>query len=90
MQSTTLTVAQRYADAVAAKDFATVAGLFADDIVWHQPGSHRLAGTHRGAVGVRARCSAASRHRQSASRGVRFDDDRGAGEESGAHRPRDR
>ena len=52
MQSTTLTVAQHYADAVAAKDFAIVAGMLADDIVWHQPGSHRLAGTHRGAVEV--------------------------------------
>jgi ketosteroid isomerase-like protein len=49
---TTLAVARRYADAVSAKDFATVAGLFADDIVWHQPGSHRFAGTHRGGAAV--------------------------------------
>lgn len=46
---TTLTVAQRYADALAAKDFAAVAAIFADDIVWHQPGSHRFSGTHQGA-----------------------------------------
>lgn len=48
----TLTVANRYAEAVSAKDFASVAGMFADDIVWHQPGTHRLAGTHRGAAAV--------------------------------------
>ncbi|WP_327587150.1 nuclear transport factor 2 family protein [Nonomuraea sp. NBC_00507] len=44
----TLTVARQYADAMAAKDFAAVAGLFADDIVWHQPGNHRFSGTYRG------------------------------------------
>jgi uncharacterized protein len=50
--TSTLTVAQRYTDAVSAKDFATVAGMFADDIAWHQPGSHRLAGTFRGRAAV--------------------------------------
>jgi ketosteroid isomerase-like protein len=50
--TTTLTVAQWYADAVSAKDFARVAGMFADDIVWHQPGTHRLAGTYRGGAAV--------------------------------------
>jgi ketosteroid isomerase-like protein len=50
--TTTLDVANRYAAAVSAKDFATVASMFADDIVWHQPGAHRLAGTHRGAAAV--------------------------------------
>ncbi|MGI5292074.1 nuclear transport factor 2 family protein [Nonomuraea polychroma] len=44
----TLTVARRYTEAMAAKDFAAVANLFADDIVWHQPGNHRFAGTYRG------------------------------------------
>lgn len=46
--SGTLAVARRYADAMAAKDFATIGSLFADDIVWHQPGSHRFSGTYRG------------------------------------------
>lgn len=46
--TTTLAVARRYADAMAAKDFVTVVSLFADDIVWHQPGDHRLSGTYRG------------------------------------------
>ena len=48
----TLTVARKYVDAVSAKDFATVAGLLADDIVWHQPGANRLSGTHRGRAAV--------------------------------------
>ncbi|GGW97018.1 nuclear transport factor 2 family protein [Streptomyces lomondensis] len=50
--TTTYAVARRYADAVSAKDFAAVASMFADDIVWHQPGAHRLAGTYRGAAAV--------------------------------------
>ncbi len=47
-----LDVAIRYFDALSAKDFATVASMFADDIVWHQPGSNRFSGTHRGAAAV--------------------------------------
>ena len=46
------TTARTYADALTAKDFATVAGLFADDVVWHQPGAHRFAGTYRGQAEV--------------------------------------
>lgn len=45
-------VVRRYFDALAAKDFATVASMFADDIVWHQPGSNRFSGTHRGGADV--------------------------------------
>jgi ketosteroid isomerase-like protein len=52
--STTLAVAHRYAEALSAKDFATVAGMFADDIIWHQPGTHQLSGTHRGSAAVNA------------------------------------
>ncbi|MEV5463307.1 hypothetical protein AB0L17_34800 [Streptomyces cellulosae] len=42
MESHTLTVARRYVDAVSTKDFAAVAGLFADGIVcgenpWRSP-----------------------------------------------------
>jgi ketosteroid isomerase-like protein len=47
-----LAVARRYFDALSAKDFATVAAMFADDIVWHQPGEHRFSGTHRGSAAV--------------------------------------
>lgn len=50
--TTTLAVAGKYLDAVSAKDFATVAGLFAEDIVGHQPGDNRLSGTHRGRAAV--------------------------------------
>ncbi|MDL5199238.1 nuclear transport factor 2 family protein [Streptomyces sp. ALI-76-A] len=49
---TTLTVARRYADAVSAKDFAAVAGMFAEDIVWHQPGDNAVSGTYRGMAAV--------------------------------------
>ncbi|MGW0610206.1 nuclear transport factor 2 family protein [Streptomyces sp. NPDC002788] len=50
MESHTLTVARRYVDAVSTKDFAAVAGLFADGIVWHQPGDNAVSGTHSGAA----------------------------------------
>lgn len=49
MDHTALTIATKCADAVSAQDFATLSSLFADDIVWHQPGSHRFSGTHGGA-----------------------------------------
>ena len=48
----TSTTARTYADAITAKDFATVAGMFAENVVWHQPGTHRFAGTYRGAAEV--------------------------------------
>lgn len=48
----TLAVATRYVDALNAGDFATVASMFADDIVWHQPGSSQISGTYRGAAAV--------------------------------------
>jgi ketosteroid isomerase-like protein len=47
-----LAVVGKYFDALSAKDFATVVGLFADDIVWHQPGGNRFSGTHRGGAAV--------------------------------------
>jgi ketosteroid isomerase-like protein len=50
--NSTLAVARRYVDAMSAKDFATVASLFADDIVWHQPGSNRFSGARHGAAAV--------------------------------------
>lgn len=52
MQPTPLDVTRRFFDALAAKDFATVASMFADDIVWHQPGANRFSGTHQGAGAV--------------------------------------
>lgn len=52
MEPNTLAVARRYADAVSAKDFAAVAGMFADDIVWHQPGDNAVSGTYSGGPAV--------------------------------------
>jgi uncharacterized protein len=48
----TLAVARKYADAMNAKDFGTLTGMFAEDIVWHQPGSNRHSGTRRGSDAV--------------------------------------
>jgi uncharacterized protein len=50
--TTPLAVIRRYFDALSAKDFATVGGMFADDIVWHQPGANRFSGTPRGSAAV--------------------------------------
>ena len=53
MESISSTLARRYFEAVSAKEFEVVAGMLAEDIVWHQPGANRFFGTHRasGAVG---------------------------------------
>src|SRR5688500_20159662 len=47
-----LDVARKYFEALSAKDFATVAGMFADNIVWHQPGANQFSGTRRGGEAV--------------------------------------
>jgi uncharacterized protein len=52
VDTTPLAVVRKYFDALSAKDFATVAGMFADDIVWHQPGDNRFSGTHHGSAAV--------------------------------------
>jgi ketosteroid isomerase-like protein len=50
--TTTQAVARQYVEAMSAKDFGKVASLFADDIVWHQPGGNRYSGAHRGSAAV--------------------------------------
>ena len=50
--TTPLEVINRYFEALSANDFATVASILADDIVWHQPGRNRFSGTHRGGSAV--------------------------------------
>jgi ketosteroid isomerase-like protein len=52
VDTTPLAVVRKYFDALSAKDFATVAGMFADDIVWHQPGDNRFSGTHHSSAAV--------------------------------------
>ncbi|MEQ0558467.1 nuclear transport factor 2 family protein [Amycolatopsis sp. NEAU-NG30] len=49
---TTITVAKRYLDALAAGDFDAVAALFTENVAWHQPGGNRFSGTHVGGGAV--------------------------------------
>lgn len=46
--SENVTIVQSYFDAVAKGDFDTVGGLFADDVIWHQPGSGVQSGIYNG------------------------------------------
>lgn len=46
--STNLAIFEAYNTALVAGDFAAVFATMADDIIWHQPGSHSTAGTHIG------------------------------------------
>jgi len=41
-------VAKAYFDALGAGDMKRLSTIFADDIVWHQPGTGALSGTYRG------------------------------------------
>ncbi|MGA6116950.1 nuclear transport factor 2 family protein [Sphingobacterium anhuiense] len=45
-------IVQSYFNAVATGDFDTVGSLFADDIVWHQPGKGIQSGTYTGKAAV--------------------------------------
>lgn len=47
-----LAVVRAYFDALAAKDFPAVSGMFAEDVAWHQPGGNQFSGTHRGGAAV--------------------------------------
>lgn len=42
------TAFHRYLDALARGDMDALRATLADDVVWHQPGAHSLAGDHRG------------------------------------------
>lgn len=42
------TAFHRYADALSRGDMEALRAALHDDVVWHQPGSHSLAGDHRG------------------------------------------
>lgn len=41
-------IVQSYFSALAKGDFDTVASLFSDDVIWHQPGSGVQSGTYKG------------------------------------------
>lgn len=45
---TSIDTARTYFQALQSGDMDTVAGSFADDIVWHQPGANRFSGVHKG------------------------------------------
>ncbi len=44
--------ANAYFSTLSSGDIDGFAALLADDIVWHQPGSNRFSGTHRGKTAV--------------------------------------
>lgn len=46
--SKNVTIVQSYFNAVAKGDFDTVGGLFADDVIWHQPGNGVQSGIYNG------------------------------------------
>lgn len=45
-------VVQTYFDSLAKGDLNTLGGLFADDVIWHQPGNGQLSRTHLGKQAV--------------------------------------
>lgn len=45
-------VAHRYVELLAAGDLAGLGDLFADDVIWHQPGAGHLSGVYRGKAEV--------------------------------------
>jgi uncharacterized protein len=47
-----VTIATRYFDALRSGDAPGAMALFAPDVVWHQPGSNRFSGVHRGPAQV--------------------------------------
>lgn len=46
------TIVESYFKAVTSGDFETIKNLFADDIIWHQPGKGIQSGTYIGIEGV--------------------------------------
>jgi ketosteroid isomerase-like protein len=54
MTESTATVAQLYIDAMASDEPGALPALFADDIVWHQPGANQFSGVKHGSGAVGA------------------------------------
>lgn len=47
-QTANVKVIQKYFDSLAQGDLETLGSLFADDVIWHQPGQGQLSGTYEG------------------------------------------
>lgn len=45
---TNIEIVKTYFESLAKGDLATLGSLFAEDVVWHQPGNGSLSGTYRG------------------------------------------
>lgn len=45
-------IAKTYIKAVQTGDQATLGSIISPDVVWHQPGTNRFSGTHRGMAAV--------------------------------------
>lgn len=54
MEHPNATAYRKTADAFRARDFAAIRSLVAEDVVWHVPGRHPLAGEIRGREAVLA------------------------------------
>jgi uncharacterized protein len=52
MTESTAAVAQQYLDAMASGEPGALAALFADDLVWHQPGANQFSGNKNGGGAV--------------------------------------
>lgn len=57
-----LPVFHAYTAALASGDLESLGRLFADDVVWHQPGSSRLSGTYTGTSQVFGLLAAMAQH----------------------------
>ncbi len=51
-QSRNQHIMQSYFDALTKGDLLTLGSLFAEDVIWHQPGNGQLSGTHQGKPAV--------------------------------------
>lgn len=48
MENTNISTVQKYFESLQKGDLETLGGLFADDVVWHQPGEGRFSKTYHG------------------------------------------
>ena len=52
MSKQNIDLVRAYFEALMRGDLEAAGNTFADDLVWHQPGSNSLSGTHRGKLAV--------------------------------------